>query len=115
MDLRKLILVPALALSAFITGCGDDCTSVCEDSKDCADADKSTDCDKACDESKKAADEAGCSDQYDDLLSCLSDIDDLCKSDGTECIKETLALSSCTLKYCEAHPDASVCTADTSQ
>ena len=95
MTLRKLTIVPMLALALFATGCGDDCVSLCEDANECEGAEKVDDCDKECEDAKKAAEDAGCEDQFDDLLSCASDQDDVCKPDENACSSEAEAFVKC--------------------
>ena len=112
MNLSKMIPVLVLALAGMATACGNKCKSTCEDAKDCAGADKSTDCDKECDDADKNADTQGCSDQYDDVVSCISDLDDICKFDPTkDCLSQETALGACSQKYCTAHASDASCKA----
>jgi hypothetical protein len=106
MTLRKMMfVVPMLAMAFFATGCGASCESLCEDGKECKDADKGRDCDKECEEAEDLADKAGCTDQYDDVVSCLGDEDDICKIDEDTCKSEFSAQQKCMAKYCEKHLD----------
>src|SRR5262245_22382679 len=99
MNLKKLTFGMMLALGLFAVGCGPDCESLCEDGKDCEGADKDTDCGKTCDDAKKDAEDAGCEDQYDDYISCLGDLDDICKYDPTkDCKSEAEAMAKCVAK-----------------
>src|SRR6185369_7710116 len=77
MSFNKLFLVPFLAFA--ITACGNDCKSSCEDGNKCAGVTTKVDCDKFCDDLEKLADDADCSDKYDDAASCQADKDDQCK------------------------------------
>jgi hypothetical protein len=98
MTLRKLTIVPMLAMALFAVGCGADCESMCEDSKECdgaSDELKDRDCAKSCEEGLELAEKAGCEDQYDDLESCMADVDDLCKVDLDTCKAENAALTKC--------------------
>jgi hypothetical protein len=95
MNLKKITIVPMLAMALFAVGCGADCESLCEDGKECEGADKDTDCGKVCDEAQEEAEKAGCEDQYDDYISCLGDQDDICKIDEDSCKSETEALFKC--------------------
>ena len=95
MTLRKLTMVPMLAMALFAVGCGDDCVSLCEDGNECEGAEKIDDCDKFCEDNQKKAEDAGCEDQYDDYISCLADQDDICKIDLDTCSKELEALGKC--------------------
>jgi len=97
MNLKKITIVPMLAMALFAVGCGADCESLCEDAKECDGADKDVDCGKQCDEAEKAAE--GCEDEYDDYVSCVGDLDDICKFDPTEdCKSETEAFGKCLAK-----------------
>lgn len=95
MTLRKLTIVPMLAMALFAVGCGDDCVSTCEDSNECEGAEKVDDCDKFCEDLKSEAEKAGCEDQLDDVFSCAADQDDVCKADPDACSKESEALVKC--------------------
>jgi hypothetical protein len=104
MNLRKLTIVPMLAMALFAVGCGGDCVSQCEDAKDCDDAtaeDKDADCDKICEDAEKAAKDAGCEDEYSDAESCLAG-EDACDAEAAlkACESEFEAYVKC------ATPDA---------
>jgi hypothetical protein len=94
MNLKKLTMVPMLAMALFAVGCGADCESLCEDTQECEGAEK-VDCAKQCEETEKAVEKAGCEDQYDDVLSCASDQDDVCKPDEDACKSELSAFTKC--------------------
>ena len=70
-------------IGAFTVGCGADCESVCEDQSECEGA-PDIDCADTCEAAEKAAEEADCSDEFDDYISCIGDSDDVCKPD-TSC------------------------------
>ncbi|HEX6275036.1 MAG TPA: hypothetical protein VFZ53_18465 [Polyangiaceae bacterium] len=94
MNLKKLTIVPMLAMALFAVGCGADCESLCEDGQECKDAEK-VDCAEECEKIEKAVEKAGCEDQYDDVLSCSSDQDDICKPDEDACESEAEAFAKC--------------------
>ncbi len=94
MNLRKLTIVPMLAMALFAVGCGPDCSSQCEDANECEGATKQ-DCDKFCEENEKKVEDKGCEDQYDDVLSCFDDLDDICKPPANACESELTALGKC--------------------
>jgi hypothetical protein len=104
MTLRKLTIVPMLALAMFATGCGDDCESLCEDGQECEGVEKE-DCAKNCEELEKLNEKAGCEDQYDDLVSCIADEDDICKVDENTCASEGGKYGECLLEYCTDHAE----------
>ncbi len=114
MNLSKMMLVPVFMLAGLATACGDDCVSSCEDGKECSDAtaeEKAQDCDKFCEDGEKDAETTGCSDQYDDMVSCISDLDDICKFDfEKDCTTESAAYGACFSTYCTAHMDDAACT-----
>lgn len=97
MNLKKLMMVPMFALSLFAVGCGPDCESLCEDAKECDNAtaeDKKEDCAKTCEDLAK-----DCEDEYDDVVSCMGDLDDICKFDATkDCQSELTAYGKCKAK-----------------
>src|SRR5687768_1557521 len=98
MTLRKLTIVPMLAMALFAVGCGPDCESLCEDAKECenaTDEQKDMDCAKDCEDGEKLVEEKGCEDQYDDVLSCRGDVDDICKPPADACDSEQEALNKC--------------------
>jgi hypothetical protein len=113
MNLSKMMLVPVFMLAGLATACGDDCVSACEDGKECSDAtadEKAADCDKQCEDGEKNAETMGCSDEYDDVVSCVSDLDDICKfNPETDCKTEGTAFFTCFSKYCTAHADDAAC------
>jgi hypothetical protein len=100
MNLRKLTIVPMLAMALFAVGCGDDCESACEDAKECDGATaemKDADCEKQCEDFRKLAADAGCEDQYDDAWSCASG-EDVCEEDNDACAAEAKAFSDCMME-----------------
>ncbi len=112
MDLKKMMVVCAVALGGLAVGCGGDtCKSSCEDAKKCSDATaevKATDCGKSCDDLDSLSDTAKCSDQYDKLMDCADDHD---ACDKNACSAEGAAWGTCVFAYCTAHPTDSKCAA----
>jgi len=109
MNFKKFLLIPVLALFPAITACGNSCVSACEDANECAGATK-VDCDEQCDKFETLAEDAGCSDQYDDFVSCVSDKDDQCKADDS-CNDELTKLGTCAGPYCMKSEHAAQCAA----
>jgi len=109
MSFNKLFLVPFLAFA--ITACGNDCKSSCEDGNKCAGVTTKVDCDKFCDDLEKLADDADCSDKYDDAASCQADKDDQCKADDKSCDSQNAAFGACILPYCMKTEHAAQCSA----
>lgn len=104
MNFKKFLMIPLFAALPLVTGCGNDCKSACEDGNDCPGVTMKADCDKVCDDAEKLADDASCSDQYDDLMSCASD-QDACKPDANACKSETEKMIACMTPYCTKNPD----------
>jgi hypothetical protein len=98
MNLKKITMVPMLAMALFAVGCGADCESLCEDAKECDGAEQDVDCAKSCEDAQKAAEDAGCEDEYDDVVSCAGDQDDICKPDADACKSESEAFGKCLAK-----------------
>jgi len=101
-----------LALTSLLVGCGPDCVSLCEqaqDEGDCFDEVSSdgdtrdTDCEDFCEDVEEVVDEekAGCEDEYDELLSCMSDADNACDSLEDECEDDRDELEECIADYCD--------------
>ena len=104
MTLRKVATVPFMAVALFLAGCGADCAGNCEDAKDCdgvTDEEKDLDCDKFCESFEKLAEDADCEDEWDDLMSCVSD--DVCADDA--CTSENEKYGECIGKYCTDHAE----------
>ena len=111
MNFKKFLMIPLFAALPLVTGCGNDCKSVCEDSNDCAGRTTKVDCDKFCDDSKQIAEDADCSDKYDDAWDCGAGVDDVCKADDTSCSSEYSALQACVLPYCMKAENQTKCLA----
>ena len=112
MDLRKMMVVCAVALSGLAVGCkSDTCKSTCEDAKKCSDAtatDKARDCGKFCDDVDNLSDSANCNSQKDKLVDC-EDGADAC--DANACASQQTAWGTCIGVYCAAHSNDANCTA----
>src|SRR5262245_53238242 len=95
MNLKKLTMVPMLAMALFAVGCGADCEGQCEDLNECEGTTEKLDCEKSCADGDKLAEDKGCEDQRDDVLSCFDDVDDICKTDEKTCASELKAWNDC--------------------
>jgi len=107
MTWKNLILVPFLAFTPVIVGCGADCEDLCEEANDECEG-EDDDCSDSCSDLEELSEKAGCEDSYDDFLSCIDDADDICKED--KCQSEGKAFTECAGKYCLAHPNDAACT-----
>jgi hypothetical protein len=92
-----------VVLAALAVGCGADCVSLCEDRKECEGADRDRDCAAWCKGIESDAEEASCEDEWDDLVACESEQDDICRADENACDSETKAYSDCRAEYCDHH------------
>jgi hypothetical protein len=98
MDPRHILLVVSVAvLGALSSGCGSDCTSVCEDIQECPQLQGfnfgAIDCGDACDFQEDFADSRGCVDQFDAYYACGAESDDICTETG--CLEESRAFNEC--------------------
>ena len=107
---KKLLVVPLLAALPAITGCGVSCDSVCEDKNECPGVTK-VNCDDSCGKSETLAEDAGCDDQYHDMINCLGDMDDVCSEKDTSCDPKISAYFNCALPYCMNASHAAQCKA----
>jgi hypothetical protein len=112
MNFYKFLIVPFLAVA--VTACGNDCKSACEDGNECPGVTTKVDCDDQCDKGEKLAEDADCSDQYDDLVGCFADQDDICKPAADACKAELTAASACITPYCIKNPNVEGCKIDES-
>ncbi len=102
----------ALTLLGFVSGCGANCESVCEDRKQCPDAspdERTRDCDKSCGDDTARADRFGCTSQNADLVDCFAKLNDLCDPAPSACSGEQARLYQCRQVYCADHPDEVGC------
>jgi hypothetical protein len=93
-------LLSGLALSTWIlVACGGppSATELCARVAECEGAQSEADCVEDVEEVQFESEKAGCSDQYDDYVSCIAGVSDLCSEDSfeQECLEEGLALFGC--------------------
>jgi hypothetical protein len=98
MTAKTLKMVWILAAASFAVGCGHDCVALCEEGNSCEGAIKA-DCAKACETYESVAEPASCEDQFDDLLTCQANQDDICK-EGEQCRSKQADLADCLAGYC---------------
>ena len=96
-------LAVIVVLASFTIGCGVDCMSLCEDRKECEGADRDKDCAGECEQLESLAEKAGCEDQFDDMVVCEGEQDDICRADENACDSETKAYTDCIAVYCADH------------
>lgn len=102
MTVRFLTIAFTLSMAVLAAGCGPDCVAACEDQNACPNAMK-TDCAQQCDKAKTLNDLADCEDQYDDLLICIEDQEDICVSHA-QCDTKAAQYADCVAGWCVNHP-----------
>lgn len=104
--LASLSLIAALVVVA--AGCGNPCVSLCEDAKECPDADVATNCEQACESVKEGAESLDCLSLYEDAVGCQAGFDDVCAPDES-CDEDVAAYLSCVADACAANPENAFC------
>jgi hypothetical protein len=130
--------VPLVVVLAGLVGCGEDCESLCQEAveqeccqKECPDCecpDESA-CKKACRNDDEVVADSGCEDDYEAVIECTAEVDDICGaadmacsadiSDGMviercgpihDCASEREKLFACVSDYCrDGHLDEPAC------
>jgi hypothetical protein len=85
-------------------GGGADCGSLCEEGQNCPDADPAVDCAQSCADVERLTEAAGCNGEYQTLLDCAADVNDVCMSTD-ECYSETRLYADCVVPFCTDNPD----------
>jgi hypothetical protein len=108
-----------LAAVPFVVACGSDCYDLCDDALDegCERFDHG-ECVHGCVDAEDFFEEDDkCEEKYDELVSCIADLDDVCdfastpeSADDIECKDEVEDYSKCFVNYCEDHPKKDWCT-----
>ena len=102
MTVKLLTMALTLSMAVLVTGCGPDCVAACESQNGCAGAQKQ-DCAAVCEKAEKVNELANCEDQYDDLLICIEDQDDICKT-AAQCAQKSIDYQDCVAGYCINNP-----------
>ncbi len=119
MFLRRwmMLAVPAIsiAFAALLPSCGggSTCEDLCQQQKDANCDNQNPECASQCQASEALNDAADCTSQYDDAISCMTGLDDVCQPDP--CVGQALAYLSCLQTYCSANPNDSNCSSFSSQ
>ena len=100
--MNHLVLLTAALLCGALLACADtrpvftdsDCEIYCEEAQQCGGSNSEFDCAAGCAEIEQAAADAGCSNELDDLFSCVYGSDDICDLDMA-CTKEISAYGAC--------------------
>jgi hypothetical protein len=104
----------------FAIACGSDCYDLCDDMQDegCNDFDHGA-CVHGCVDYDDFVEETDkCEDKYDEVLDCVSDLDDICEAlydpdkptEEPECNDEVTDYAECLTDYCTDHPNKDWCT-----
>lgn len=115
----SLVLLSTL----IVTGCGPDCRLLCEEHEkaDCYAAGTDTpDCEYQCKHDQDLVTNAECQAEYDTVLLCLDDLENICDADTEYCVdgedcddpkcdNEAEELGECITDYCTEHPRNNEC------
>ena len=96
---RILAKFGTLTLSLWVLGCSPDCTSICEEANGCPGAAKQN-CADQCAAQEAVNPKGYCEDQFDDLLQCLDNREDICATGAKVCEKRYAQYNDCVLGYC---------------
>lgn len=99
-----------LECAGSIPGLGGSCTSLCERANQCDGVTANSDCAGACADSQAQADGAGCSAEWDGIVACSAQRDDICDTTDTSCNDEAQQYVNCFVKFCTDNPDDKICT-----
>ena len=92
------------AMSALASGCkAGSCESVCEQQNGCEGAQQVPDCEAYCEAEIKSAEDTGCKEAYDSLLSCQGTVSS-CDTQSTFCSAQSAAYLKCVSDACAADP-----------
>ena len=127
MPTRTLTSTLAVLFGFLAFGCKPDCRLVCEKAEeaDCFNADDVPDCEYACKHDQDLVRNAGCESDYEELLVCLDELEDICDAvlepcttgqscKDPKCDNEADDLRDCVAKYCTRHPRNNECTVTSS-
>jgi hypothetical protein len=112
MKLKTLGMI-VVATAAGLVGCGEySCEDFCEDLAECEDATTNpASCESGCEELERQNEDFGCNDEYESIMKCVEELDDVCdqKTAERECGAEADAWEDCIIGYCMKHPSAGDC------
>ncbi|HEX4406278.1 MAG TPA: hypothetical protein VH560_15680 [Polyangia bacterium] len=86
-----------------------DCTGFCQKEQACGGI-ANADCDTFCTDVSNMNDNAGCDDQFDELVTCFEELTDVC-GDTSRCIDPGALYDGCWTAYCATAPTDPGCTA----
>ncbi len=107
--LSRSAVLSALMLSLALIGCENPCVETCTAQLECEGADPETNCEQVCDDQQTAAEESGCTNEYDNVVDCIAGTDDVCAITGDTCKDEVDAQLICLVDYCNNFPGEAVC------
>lgn len=95
----KTLLLALAVSTSILVACGGppSATELCARVAQCEGGQTETDCVEDFEEVQSESEKAGCSDQFDDYVSCIDGVSDECNEDSLEqeCLEEGLALFGC--------------------
>jgi hypothetical protein len=106
----------SLALAAAFAGAGgcssgggtDDCETFCAKTKQQGCESGPTDCASQCKATLGTMDDAGCTVQYDAVISCALAQSDVCTAQDA-CVSQLMAWGNCINPYCKQHATDPTC------
>jgi len=118
--MKLLVAVPFLCFVA-LSGCGPHCEGLCDDAKDndCSDPFDHGECYKMCTDAADMNDDTDkCKDEWDNFLSCVNDLSDVCSAfevddngDFKKCKSARSDYEECAASYCMDHTKRDYCAA----
>ncbi len=106
--LSPRLFIAAFALAVLSSGCTDPCVALCEDNKECPDADVSINCTDQCEAKKTNIEGQNCLAEYEDLVDCQTGLDDVC-TPGDQCAEPQATFDTCVTNACTADPTLAGC------
>ena len=81
-----------------------DCTDLCDDTRACSDIPE-YDCESQCVGIGNISREAGCQDEFDAVMKCISRLSDPCAQQESACYSEINDFSNCVSRFCDRQPE----------
>jgi hypothetical protein len=95
----KITLIGLVLACSLSFACGGTPTSeeLCARVAECENQPSAADCVEELEEMRSTSEQAGCGGEYDDYISCLDGVSDVCSQEAlqSECLGDALALFTC--------------------